>query len=543
MDARRPQLADLGLFLLVVAAPLLVTPFSVSPFGDPKLVAVAAGTLALWASGVTLDRPLAWAAVAWVGVTLVAALSGADPSVGLTAQLGGEGGGLIVVVICGVLVAAGAGLDEALRDRMRRWFVIAASVVAVLGIGIRFLPNVLGSFNGLSYVGATMGNQLFAAALIAAAIPAAMGAQPVSPWKRVAIIVLLTFAITTFGERSAVVLPLVGTLAFLVKARRQRRETIVLGASVVLALGVGIAVVGQLPEGGRGAIVTTASQATDAQRFRVWEVLATRAVPARPLAGWGPGSTQSAYLAHATASDVRATTRQWADAHDLLLETLVSTGILGLVGLAAVLGIGGVRSVRGPPERAWAFGAAAALGAYALVEPINLVLTPMLFLMLGAAAGPGRAVPTAPPAAVRAARVLTSTTLVLASLVSLQMLTASTFDRWGRAYGEDWAYRAALRIQPWRVVATERLAVQRAVEGRTTGGAAAGDEARRLIEAAVEAHPWDVDVRVAAYRVEKLLHDDVAAQAWIDRQIARFPGDAAGLRGAGSTTAQPTEPP
>ena len=48
MQARRPQLAELGLFLLVVALPLVFTPFSASPFGDPKLVVL---TLAgLWRS-------------------------------------------------------------------------------------------------------------------------------------------------------------------------------------------------------------------------------------------------------------------------------------------------------------------------------------------------------------------------------------------------------------------------------------------------------------------------------------------------------------
>ena len=56
MPARRPQLAELGLFLLVVALPLVFTPFSTSPFGDPKLVILVGGSLALWGSGLPLDR-------------------------------------------------------------------------------------------------------------------------------------------------------------------------------------------------------------------------------------------------------------------------------------------------------------------------------------------------------------------------------------------------------------------------------------------------------------------------------------------------------
>ena len=103
MQARRPQLAELGVFLLVVALPLVFTPFSASPFGDPKLVVLAAGTLALWASGLPIDRRLAWAATAWVGVTIVAALTGVDATVGLTARTEGQGGGAIVLGCAGAL--------------------------------------------------------------------------------------------------------------------------------------------------------------------------------------------------------------------------------------------------------------------------------------------------------------------------------------------------------------------------------------------------------------------------------------------------------
>ena len=95
MEAERPQLADLGLFLLVVAAPLLVTPFTISPFGDPKLVMVMGAAVALWAAGLpdgigaAVGRRRSGSAV-----TAVSALTGVDPSRGLTAQTAGEGGGL-----------------------------------------------------------------------------------------------------------------------------------------------------------------------------------------------------------------------------------------------------------------------------------------------------------------------------------------------------------------------------------------------------------------------------------------------------------------
>jgi O-antigen ligase len=397
MDARRPQVADLGVFLLVVAAPLVLTPFTLSPFGDPKLVAVAGAAVALWAAGFRGNgsaavRPLVWAAGTWVALTVAAALAGVDPSRGLTAQPGGEGGGLIVVLVCVVVLLAGTGSSDERREKARQWFVFSCTAIGIFGILIRLAPGTFGTIGRLSFLGATMGNQLFAGALLAAGMVAAMGdrEQPLS--RQLPVVGLLALATATFGERSAVVLPVLGTIAFLIRAHIPWRRAAALGVCVAGVLGGWQIAAAHLPAGGRGASVTVAAQATDSQRFTVWRVLATRAVADRPVLGWGPGSTQSAYLANATEAEVRSTTRLWADAHDLPLETLVTSGILGLLALVAVLGLAGIRALRGPPERAWAVGAAAALGAYALFEPVNLVLTPLLFFFLAVA---GRSAPDA----------------------------------------------------------------------------------------------------------------------------------------------------
>ena len=303
-----------------------------------------------------------------------------------------------------------------------------------------------------------------------------------------------------------------------------------------------------LPAGGRGASLTVAPQATDSQRFTVWRVLdARRRGPPDP--GLGPASTQSAYLANATEAEVRSTTRVWADAHDLPLETLVTSGVLGLLALVAVLGLAGVRALRGPPERAWAFGAAAALGAYALFEPVNLVLTPLLFFFLGDGRGQVRPRtrwrnldPTRWPEPA-ASRAVAGLTVAAALVVSLLMLAGATLERWGQDYGEDWAYRAALRVEPWRVSATEQLAALLAVDGRS-GDAGAGAEARSLMADAVHAHPWDVNLRPRAADVDTLLGDPAGSRDWIRQQLERFPGRCGQPRGggrhrAGSVTSSP----
>ena len=530
MEARRPQLADLGVFLLVVAAPLVFTPFSESPFGDPKLVLVVAAALALWGAGLPVDRRLAWAGAAWAGATLLGALFGLDPSRGLTAQTGGEGGGLVVVVVSVVLLVAGAGADDALRERARRWFVAACAAIAVFAVLVRLGPGTFGAFGGLSFVGATMGNQIFGGALLSAGLACAFGARDARPVRQLAIVALLTLGVATFGERSALLLPVVAVVAFLAKARWPWRRGVAIAATVLLVIGIWQVVATQIPTGGRGATVALGEQATDTQRFTIWRVLGGRAVAVHPWLGWGPAMSQSAYLAEATEAEVTATTRTWADAHDLLLETLVTTGLLGLAALLVLLGIAGLRALRCPPERAWTFAAAAVLGVFALFEPVGIVLTPLLFFMLGAAGGPPRdVVPAGAPA--RVARVGAGLVLAAALAVSLLMLAGATLERWGRSYGEEWAYRAALRVQPWRVSATERLALRLAVDGRG-GDAAAAAEARDLARSVVEDHPWDVDARVWAADVEALLRNDPGKRAWIAQQVARFPADRAGLQQA-----------
>lgn len=547
MQARRPQLAELGLFLLVVALPLVFTPFSASPFGDPKLVVLAAGTLALWASGLPIDRRLAWAAAAWAGVTIAAALAGVDVSVGLTARTEGQGGGAIVVGCAGVLAVLGSGLPGELRERGRRWFVASGVVVAVLGLTVRIFPDLSGRLpSDIEMIGATLGNQLFAAAFLSAAIAAAIvggrapeGARSVNP-RTVALVAFLALGVATFGERSSIVLPVVAGAAVLWRARLGARTTVVMASAVVVPLIAWQAIEATiLPDTtGRGAAVTgIEAQATDVQRVTVWRVMA-RASLERPLLGWGPGSARSGYLATATASEIDEAGRRWSDAHDLFLETTVTSGVLGLGALLWLVGMLAIRALRAERDRAWAFGAAAALAAYSLVEPIGLVLTPMLFLFAGMSAGPARtegaAAPERPDRAHRWIAWGVGAVLALATIVSIQMLTAASLERWGRVYGETWALEAALRVQPWRLSAAERLALIWALDGRA-GDAAAGDRAREEIGRAVREHPWDGDVRFWAADVETLLFDEVAARAWVDEHLERFPGDTSAARGGGSS--------
>ena len=532
MPARRPQLAELGLFLLVVALPLVFTPFSLSPFGDGKLVMLTGGTLALWASGLAVDRHLGVLGGILATLVVISAFTGVDVMRGLTAQTEGEGGGAILMICCVVLAAIGPSVPDDLRERARRWFVVSCSVVAVLGFSVRVFPDVAMARFDLEFIGATLGNQLYAAGLLGAGIAAAIGAARSRPLGRVVVVIaLLSLGAATFGERTSIVVPLIAAGATIWRSGIGRRTSAVLLASVVVPLLVWqLAGESILPDTtGRGeAVGGFTQQATDSQRFVVWDAMG-RAALERPALGWGPGSSQSAYLASARPEDIDSATRTWADAHDIVLETAVTSGIPAAVVLVMLLLLMAVRAIRGPPDRAWAFGAAAALGAFALVEPVGLVLTPLLFLFGGMACGRERAhqqIETGPLVAA-----LTTSILSICLVGSLIMITGATFERWGRAYGEAWALERALEVEPWRLSAAERLALRLAVDGRA-GDADAADRARAVIGDAVLRHPWDVDVRLWAADVEALLRDDEAAAAAVRQHLERFPSDAQGVREA-----------
>jgi hypothetical protein len=292
----------------------------------------------------------------------------------------------------------------------------------------------------------------------------------------------------------------------------------------------------------QSAVSQFSSATTDTERTVAWQVI-TRAALDRPLLGWGPGTTGDAFVASASNADLQRASALWADAHNIFLETFVTTGFLGLAALVVLLALVVPRALRAGPERAWTLGAAAVLGAYALIEPIGIVLTPLLFLFAGMAAGPGaeremRAEPAAAGPARVGLRAVTGVLLAAALVVSVLMLAAGALEEWGNTEGEPWAYRAALRLQPWRLNSAELLAVRLSVDGRA-GDATAATEARATIARAVAEHPWDPRVRLKAADVELLLRNLPASRRWIRLQTAKFPVDPF-LLGPGADAVRPT---
>ena len=193
MPARRPQLAELGVFLLVVALPLVFTPFSASPFGDPKLVVLVGGTP-------VRCGPRACRSTVGIGarrsgarrrVTVAGRASSASTSCeGSPRRPTRAGGGADPDRLRRASLASiGAAMPSDLRERAtalvrggrrRSW--------RSLGLAVRVSPGRSTELLGdVELIGATLGNQLFAVALVAAALGVACGAigprrEPRAAW-------------------------------------------------------------------------------------------------------------------------------------------------------------------------------------------------------------------------------------------------------------------------------------------------------------------------------------------------------------------------
>lgn len=542
----RPRALEAGLALVVVGIPLTFFPFTWAPFADPKLLLAAVGSILIWSSGLHADRRLSVAGGAWVGVLGVATLAGVDrwnsvfgPPDALT--------GLLLLGLCGFLLAAGPCIPDRFARRLPAWVVGTALAVSVVVISFRFAPGLWGRVvPHVDLSGATVGSVVFASGLLGTAVAVAASMTRWSQRRTVLTFVILGSALSVLAERGGWIGAALGLIVVLWRGQVPRRR----GALIVLTL---LAVVGawtlfaSLLPGQNPVSVVQRSQIAGASdltwRVGVLEAIA-RSWTHRPLLGWGPGNTWSAFLASAPPSLLAVAARTWKDAHDLLGESLATSGIVGLGVLLALIGMVARRAARAPSGVAWALGGCVSLFAFHMLQPLNVTLTPLLFLFAGIAAGtaqvgpsPGAAGGEKGPGRTRdvqargrkpARRWIMGTALATAVALCLTVVVASTLERYGRMYGSEWALASAARVEPGRLSATEALSLSLALDGRSGDGRAAA-RARSTIAAAVGAHPWDPGVRLVAIGVAQLLNDQRAARLWMQQQRARFPGDVATL--------------
>jgi len=427
------RLIALGAFGLTAADLPDLSTSAWAPKAAVLMVLGAAGipVLVVRASGRGLavrSRSELWAArsaVAFVLVASVATLLALRPTLAVVG-LYDQGTGLAFIVA----LAGCWALGTTLGAPERRVLSSALIAGAVVNAGV----VVLQEFGLLAHVGLTghdgvpdglLGNQIFTGALLAASLvliaPRCI-AQPRRWWPAAA---LIGAGIALCGERLPGLVALVvisWTLWHIYRSGSDRPRNLgpawTFAASALGGAVVG-AVVAELKGSGglAGHVAGSTGGETFGQRLSAWAA-AVRAIGHHPLLGSGPGQFRTATSALFSLSYIREFNGLvFTDAHNFLLEFAATTGLIGLALLVGWVTLGAWRR-RGP-----FLGFAIALAVVQLAEPLNVAVTPLTMLALGAAvlvSAPGTTMPSdqVSPAWLRRS----SATLAVAACVPAVML-------------------------------------------------------------------------------------------------------------------------
>lgn len=527
------RLQEAGLFLIVVAAPLVFFPISFAPYLDLKMVAVVSGSLLLWLGKPRIDRGIALAAGVWVAVAALAGLLGVD---GWYSLMGTEGqaGGLILLATSAYLLTAGTGLSPEMAERIPRWLIAGVLTVSVAAAVLRLLPEGWSELPpGLSLADSTVGQKVIVDALAAAGIATVLGTR-LRAWVVGVLTFLIASGIGSGGGRIGWMAAVAGIAVVALKSSHRRKGPL---AACLIALVVAFAfwslVATLSPAPGLGSSArefTRLDEGSSRGRLFIYSA-ALKATIRRPVLGWGPGNTTSAWLHSATLEEAEEAGKRVSDAHNLFLESAVTTGIAGLAALLVLASLLAWRWRRGPPAVAWATGAATALFVYHLFQPLNVVATPLMFLLAGVACPrPNPAdVDDRPSPVVRS---VVGAALGLFLVLAVARTGASIFEQVGRSYFSPWSLEQSLRLEPKRASAAQALALSLALDGRG-GDEQAAKHARALATRTVHQHPWHTVARLTAADVETLLRNEPGRLNWTRQQLERFPNDPAAREALG----------
>lgn len=515
LDLRRPKVYEAGLFLVVVVVPLAFLPSSTSPFADLKLVVLALGVLLLWASSPRLDRTIALLAAGWFGVSVLGTIFGVDPGRSITGTENAPAG-VALVLLCAYLVAAGARMPRHLQERLPGWVAGTAAVVAAVAILWRIWSGAFSMMPNLSFGGSTLGNPVFMVAFVSLGL-LALPHLRLPLWLSIGCAALFGVALAVWPQRMALISSVVG-FGFSVWHSGAPRKRI---AIVALSASIGFLTWGVVPSLGGGTSTIEQGLSKPGYGYRMTQLSAiVKAAEERPIFGWGPGNTLSAWI-EGGAPD---RTAQWADAHNIFVEQLAATGFVGVLAFLALAGTLTVRILKRPRLTGWLAGAVATLVFLHLVEPLNVGMTGLAFLVLGIASSKREAPSVEPLGRYRTGRKLSGVLLAGVFVISILTLTSAVLEQYASEYysidhGELWL---ATRITPWRIKSSEDLATQLALDGR------AGDETRAaqalaLAEGMLDEHPWFPGVYLEAVAVHVLMLDPEGAAPVIKAFEQRFP--------------------
>lgn len=360
-----------------------------APFWSPKaavlLIGGAVGLSALRNVVRSPARPVAIAAISYLA--LVATSTALSPAP-LAAIFGAynAGTGLLFLAACVGLWALGACVERSERN-----FVLLATLT---GIGISAVVGILQvadliaveSLRSATRASGLSGNAVYLGSLAAAAAAAGARLAQEHRWG-LAVAALGAFVVQLSGTRSGLLFAALAAVAGAMAARGPTR-VLILGA-VLSGVALGSVVAewqGASSASGRVSAVSAGSSGDQLSsggnqvRLEVWSA-SRHAIARRPLFGHGPGRYRAATSADQSLREAQLEPGDvvYDDGHNILVQHLVTTGAAGTLALVAWLTLA-LRRARGP----WAW-FAVVLALMALFQPLEVGVTPFLFLALGVA--------------------------------------------------------------------------------------------------------------------------------------------------------------
>lgn len=507
-EARAGRPTSLGLVasLLALLLPVAFSPLTESVFWAPKwalllpLIGIGLPQLLLLARRASPVRRAARFGLGFLVASVLTTVLSPNPWMAVLGVYG-FGTGLVFSAALVSAWALGASLTSIDRTYLGRAVVAAGlvtSIACILEATVDLRAFELGLYGGRTI--GLQGNPVHVGPPVVAAFALLVGAFSRRPVVAAVPLLSIVVAAQTSGSRSALLALVVVAFWAMSRLTWWHRAGLVLVVLVGLVAGDALlALRGGSSISGRIAAPAVAGEGLGG-RIEQWS-LSRHAVIERPLVGWGPGSYRTATSQDRTLEVAQAFGPDAisADAHNLVVEVLVTTGLAGL-GLACAFAWTVGRRARGPF-------AAAALGALVvgLLQPMYPGTTVPAMIALGAAGpllsaghvrrGVGASWVTV-PAGVAAG---------LAFLVGQVLLHEATLD-----LDAATARRAEAVLPPWPLPSQVRA---RAVtfEARTTGNAPSLlAEARRHHERARDRDPSDpfvLEVLGDAYAAEGRLAD------------------------------------
>ena len=474
--------------------PTIYSPAVAAPFFSPKAAVLLVSAAAALPVVLGLARRWRLLAPAWAFVAIagVSSLAATRPALAVAGHYN-LGTGWLFLAALAALWCLGLGLTTGGRDH-----VVDALVGAIALNGVVAAAQVAFDLSdlGIGLYGerapGLLGNPVHLSALTAGALPLLVLTSRFTVAARLAGTAVFGASLACAGGRVGVALAVVG-LAFVARACSWR-TTLLVAAALALGATMGSALARESGTTGVADRAEVDVRGGDlGPRLRTWS-RAGEAVRRDPLIGAGPGQFRAATVQDRTLAVSRLIPDNYfLDAHNLVIEYAVTTGIAGLAALATWLVVA-FRRGRGP----LAIFAGIVLLSH-LAQPQGLGTTPVAFLALGAAGLLGL-----PTARARAGFSIVGGLLGAVAAATL-LLGDARLLRAQRDFDRDQGVTALRQLPPWPQTATTL--------GRIETFAA---HPERNPEASVRAQGW---LRLAADRdpASPALWNDLGDLAYVSR--------------------------